>query len=145
MNNHFKNEEHGNLIHRALADEGWTAFDTQLRKDALRSFTASKRRRRIAFVATQAAAILFLAGALTWGLAHSPRPLPAPESAIAANTEKASPSFPNLITEEQMLAMFPPGSCVLAEINGEKQLVFLDAKMARDGFPLEPPGVSPFK
>ena len=30
------------------------------------------------------------------------------------------------ITEEQMLKMFPAGSCLVAEVNGQKQLVFLD-------------------
>jgi hypothetical protein len=45
-------------------------------------------------------------------------------------------SPPKIITEEQMLAIFPAGSCLLAEINGEKQLVFLDPKVASEGFPL---------
>ena len=37
------------------------------------------------------------------------------------------------ISEEQMLAMFPKGSCVLAEINGEKQLVVFQGKEAVAG------------
>jgi hypothetical protein len=35
-----------------------------------------------------------------------------------------------------MLAMFPAGSCVVAEINGQKELVFFDAKKAEEGFVL---------
>jgi len=40
-----------------------------------------------------------------------------------------------VISEQQMLAMFPPGSCLLAEIDGKKRLVFLDQKLATEGFP----------
>ena len=32
--------------------------------------------------------------------------------------------------------MFPPGSCVVAEVNGQKELVFFDAKKAEEGFAL---------
>jgi len=38
------------------------------------------------------------------------------------------------ISEEEMLALFPPGSCVVAEVNGQKELVFFDAIKAREGF-----------
>ncbi|HYE31740.1 MAG TPA: hypothetical protein VEH27_09945 [Methylomirabilota bacterium] len=29
------------------------------------------------------------------------------------------------ITDEELLGLFPPGTCVIAEVNGEKRLVFL--------------------
>ena len=37
------------------------------------------------------------------------------------------------ITEEQMMAMFPKGSCVLAEINGQKELVIFGGKETAAG------------
>jgi hypothetical protein len=44
------------------------------------------------------------------------------------------------ISENEMLAMFPPGSCVVAEVNGRKELVFFNAEAARKGFVLESSG-----
>jgi hypothetical protein len=152
------------LIQRALADENWNAFDTQLRANARQTFSAVKRRRRIAFVGAQAAALI-VAGIAAWSLlqprntdelgsrGHQPAQnsafknpravMPAAtgensasQFARLADPEEPSVSPPKIITEEQMLAMFPAGSCLLAEINGEKQLVFLDPTVASEGFPL---------
>src|SRR5438552_14647823 len=143
MNNRFEKEGRGNLIHRALADESWSAFDARLRSDARQAFSAAKRRRRLGYLTAQAAAILLTACVLTWTLASHPRRSTATALAAAAIAEEPSASLANVITEQQMLAMFPPGSCLVAEINGEKQLVFLDPTLAREGYPLQPPGVSP--
>src|SRR5580765_8459721 len=137
MNHHSDNEGQGKLIHRALADENWTAFDAQLRNRALQTFAGAKRRRHFAFLTAQAAAILVVAGALARVLPHHSRPMPASQSALAADVERVDSSLPNTITEEQMLAMFPRGSCLVAEINGQRQLVFLDPQAAREGFPIQ--------
>src|SRR5439155_17575301 len=40
-----------------------------------------------------------------------------------------SPVRIETISDEQLVATFPPGSCFLAEINGEKVLVFTDPKL----------------
>jgi hypothetical protein len=32
-----------------------------------------------------------------------------------------------------MLAMFPPGSCIVAEVDGQRRLIFLDPKIAAEG------------
>ena len=52
-------------------------------------------------------------------------------------TEPAQP-MPSLkqpfITDDQLLLLFPKGSCVLAEVNGQKELVFLDANVKREYF-----------
>jgi hypothetical protein len=164
MNNHPETEEQRNLIHRALADENWNAFDAQLRENARRTFSAAKRRRRLAFVGAQAAALMVV-GIAAWSLLQPGKTeelgsrghesaqnstvknsLGLTSAAMGKNsasqlsglqgTEEPSVSLPKIITEEQMLAMFPAGSCLLAEINGEKQLVFLDPKLANEGFPL---------
>jgi hypothetical protein len=43
------------------------------------------------------------------------------------------------ITEAQMLAMFPKGSCAIAEIDGKRQVVFLDPAIETEGAPYPPP------
>ena len=139
MNNRFKREGQGNLVRRVLADESWSAFDSQLRQAALQVFSAAKRRRHFVLLTAQAAAIFLAAGVITLALTHHPQPLSSPALVAASNAQKPSASLANVITEQQMLAMFPPGSCLVAEINGEKQLVFLDPKLARDGVPLQAP------
>src|ERR1043166_6653743 len=136
MNNQSEDKGQGKLINRALADENWNAFDGQLRKDALQRFAAANRRRGFGFLTAQAAAILVGAGTLTVILFHHSQPMPASRSSLSADVQKADPSLPNAITEEQMLAMIPRGSCLVAEINGQKQLVFLDPQVANEGFPL---------
>ncbi len=42
------------------------------------------------------------------------------------DTDTASP-----FSDEELLALFPRGSCILAEIDGRKELVFLDPKLER--------------
>src|SRR5256885_2898301 len=110
MNSRFEREGPGSLVHRVLADESWSAFDSQLRRDALKAFSAAKRRRRIGYLTAQAAAICLTAGVLIWTLASHPRRSAPAALAAARNADKPSASLANIITEQQMLAMFPPGS-----------------------------------
>jgi hypothetical protein len=39
-----------------------------------------------------------------------------------------------MITDEQLIAAFPPGSCYIAEVNGQKQLFFRDPKVKEQFF-----------
>jgi hypothetical protein len=51
---------------------------------------------------------------------------------------RASPSGIRWVSEKELLAMFPKGSCVIAEINGQKELVLLDPELAAQGFRFAP-------
>ena len=42
-------------------------------------------------------------------------------------------SGPTYITEEQLMAYFPPGSCTIAEIDGERRFIILDPEIAAHG------------
>jgi hypothetical protein len=59
---------------------------------------------------------------------------PKSPAAIAADLAK----LPEYITEEQMLALFPKGSCTIAEIDGQTQLIFFDRKIEEEGAPYQP-------
>jgi hypothetical protein len=76
-----------------------------------------------------AAALLIGAG---WWL----RPADPVSVPVVKTSAKPAPARPHeqFISEEEMLAMFPPGSCLVAEVNGQKMLVFFDAKKAEEGF-----------
>src|SRR6266436_4346434 len=103
MNDHVPNETERNLFQCAVTDESWTAFDGQLRKDALLAFSAANRRRRFARMTAQAATLTLAAAAVTWVLMPRP-PRSAPAAvAAAANSLASSASLPNVITEQQML------------------------------------------
>ncbi len=52
-----------------------------------------------------------------------------PKKAAAAEPDTG----PQYISEEEMLAMFPKGSCTIAEVNGQKELIFFDQKVEREG------------
>jgi hypothetical protein len=55
---------------------------------------------------------------------------------VSAQADPAN--LPQHITEAQMLALFPKGSCIIAEIDGQTQLIFFDHKIEEEGAPYQP-------
>jgi hypothetical protein len=66
---------------------------------------------------------LFLANKLS---IREPNPPPAQIVASRPMTEPKNEMDSRILTDEELLAMFPAGSCFLAEVNGRKVLVFND-------------------
>jgi len=148
-----KNFDELKLADASLADEGWQAYRDQLCNNGLAVLRTKRLRRRWGSVA-QIAAMLVLFGGVLWSIDGRKKPenswragqsnggansLRADLRSNVPRTEAASrPQKDGLpyVTEEEMLAMFPKGSCVVAEVNGQKELVFLDQRSAREGFHL---------
>ena len=63
-------------------------------------------------------------------------PLSAAHQPIVAIATPPAPDIPR-ISDQEVLAMFPKGSCAIAEVDGRKQLVFFDQKQADQGFSLD--------
>jgi hypothetical protein len=144
------------LLDAVLGDEDWQALRASTRAAALAAFRARHRRQRLGQWGALAAGVALALGA-TWAWmqpalaplrpeppAQLARVTPAPAPAIPAAPLPAPESTPSTanssvryISEEQLLAMFPPGSCVIAEINGQKQFVILDPKIAAEGLALK--------
>ena len=122
------------LLDAVLADEHWRALDGALKRKALAALSVERRKRSLRLQTGQlACAILLLVGAGWW--LHSPTLKR--ESVVQRSTPPASPDArERFISEEAMLAMFPRGSCVVAEVNGQKELVFFDAQKVKEGFVL---------
>ena len=40
-----------------------------------------------------------------------------------------APDKPRRLTDQELVAAFPKGSCFIAEVDGKKELVFLDPKV----------------
>jgi len=104
---------------------------------------ATNRKRRFRHWLGQAACTAALFAAVVWWLGVFPQPVISPErprqTKTAAATQKtetlrASVTAAHFISEQEMLALFPAGSCVVAEINGQKEFVILDPQIAEEGF-----------
>ena len=127
------NRENLKLLNAALTDEAWDSFQSDLREQTSTALRSTRRRQTILKNSAQFLAAFTLIAAL-WITTH---PLTSPhESKTSAQLppKQLELNSPNYITQDQMLAMFPKDSCVLAEINGQPQLVFFDPAQARDGF-----------
>ena len=70
-----------------------------------------------------------VAGAMHW-FGHLAAPHP--RLAVNQNGGPKESGNPRFLTDEELLASFPKGSCFLAEIDGQEQLVFLDANAERE-------------
>jgi hypothetical protein len=119
------------LLDAVLTDGDWHALNGSLKREALAAIGATRRRRRLRIRTGQAVC----AAALLVGIGWWWRSPVSPEVPMA----KASPqpgAGGQFISEAEMLAMFPSGSCVVAEIDGQKELVFFDARKAAEGFVL---------
>jgi hypothetical protein len=124
------------LLDATLADDQWQAFAESLRVRALATFHGAQRRRQWQVRGMQAAMVAVLLGgglAILRRLDSPPAPIKRPPVPT-----RAPASSIRVVSEQELLAMFPPGSCVVAEINGQKELVLLDPARAAQGFKFAP-------
>jgi hypothetical protein len=132
MKNPSKSNKADALVDVVLADEAWQNLNSCLKCEALAALGVHRRNRRLRLWFGQAACAVVLLLAAAWWLAPAPpNPGPVARTSGPPSTRSTQPQF---ISEEEMLALFPPGSCVVAEVNGQKELVFFDAIKAREGF-----------
>lgn len=121
------------LLDAALADEQWQEFNASLRGQAIASFQTATRQRRWRRRAAQCAIVL---GLVTGALAWWPRPV-APVQ-VAGVTRPVAPVATSgtgrAFSEQELLSMFPTGSCLVAEIDGRAQLILLEPERAAAGF-----------
>jgi hypothetical protein len=117
------------LLDATLQDEHWQTANAAFKAQALRTFRARQRVRRLTrWVGGMAA----LAG-LTVAVVHwSGSPAAPPRHIAVAHVEvPKAPDKIRHLTDAELVAAFPKGSCFIAEVDGKKQLVFLDPKLER--------------
>ena len=131
-------ETKSDLIDAVLADENWATLSASLRPEALGILRAGRRARVARIALTQAACLMGLLTGIFFVFSRGANralrePLLAGPSAgrfvAVENSVKpidSTSSESHLISEEQMLKMLPAGRYLLAEIDGQKQLVCLD-------------------
>ncbi len=124
------------LLDGVLADEDWRMLNAAVKTRALGALRARRRERRLLAWGGSAVAACGLAlAALSWASRSTEpvAPIRANLSSPAAPTPSAHPPY---ITEEQLMSYFPPGSCTIAEIDGERRFIMLDPDIAANGYVL---------
>jgi hypothetical protein len=120
-------EQNDALLDASLGDEVWQAACALIKAQALRTFHARQRVRQLVRWTASVAAVAVLAFTMPHWVS---RTAPAPGRSPAAPIQLANaPEKQQHLTDEQLLASFPKGTCFIAEVGGKKQLLFLDPKV----------------
>ncbi len=117
------------LLDALLGDETWQAASTTFKAAALRTFQARQRGRRLT---RWAGSVVALAVAML-AVAHwCRRPPSAPRQFTMAPAQvPKSPGQRPSLTDAELVATFPKGSCFIAEVDGRKELIFFNPKDER--------------
>jgi len=117
------------LLNAVLGDESWQTANAAVKAAALGAFQARQRARR---AMQWTGCVVALAVAIACGAHWLSRSVKPPQQ-IAAKPADAprEPLTQRSLTDAELVASFPEGSCFLAEIDGKKKLVFLDQAVER--------------
>lgn len=135
MKNGRKPNDVERLLDAVLVDAQWQTLDRTLQTEALAVLGLARRRRRWRVAMAQVTPLAVLLLAAVWWL-HSPDQGRGPITSGSAQSV-GSDAEEVFVSEDKMLAMFPPGSCAVAEVNGKKELIFFDVKKAHEGFVID--------
>jgi hypothetical protein len=119
------------LLEAVLRDDGWEVANAVGKAKALGVFQTRQRIRRLTRWAGGLAALAVAAVFAVHWLAGPAAP---PTRLLALKPPEPPPAkseMPIYLTDSELLALFPEGSCFLAEVDGKKKLVFLDPKVER--------------
>jgi len=129
MNTNPDPEREDTLLDAVLRDESWQTVSAAFKAEALGKFGARQRRRRLTrWMGCMAALAVAGVCAVYW---FGRPPAAPPQIAVKQTAEPRKMGSLRYLTDEELLASFPKGSCMLAEINGRKELVFLDPDLER--------------
>ncbi len=117
------------LLDAILHDDNWQTASAAFKAEAVRTVRVRQRVRRLTRWAGSVAAL----AAVTASVAHwlgRPAAPPRQMTMAHAGLPKAADTLRHL-TDAELIAAFPKGSCFIAEVDGKKELVFLDPKVER--------------
>ncbi|MCU0784844.1 MAG: hypothetical protein MUF81_12540 [Verrucomicrobia bacterium] len=125
------------LLDAVLGDEQWQTTSASARRAASAHLRSRRRQRRIG----QWTVGVLAATGLVAGSLWLPRPGGKPAVRVASLQNAPAPTTQSkTLTGEELVALFPKGSCVIAEINGRKELVFFNKDIEANGvFVQNPP------
>jgi hypothetical protein len=129
MNPNLNPENQDRLLEVVLRDEDWQITSAAGKAQAVAAMRTSQYRRRALRRAGGAAA---LAAALSCAALWFGRTRPSLPPLAQKRAEPPAAAKPGrYLTDDELLASFPQGSCFLFEVDGRKELVFLDPEVER--------------
>ena len=129
MNTNRDFEENDALLDAVLADQCWQETNAACKAAALRTFQGRQRARRAMRWAGATAVLVAVIGCAAYWVGHSVVTPPQTAAKPPQSPEKAETQ--RYLTDAELIAAFPEGSCFLAEIDGRKELVFLNRGVER--------------
>jgi hypothetical protein len=115
------------LLEAVLRDDGWQAANAAAKAQALAAFQTRHRLRRLTRWGAGLAALAVMAAAAAYWIIG-----PAEQTPPRLALKVSEPHPVKYLTDAELLALFPPGSCFLAEVDGQKKLIFYDPKVERE-------------
>jgi hypothetical protein len=126
MRTNIDPEEGDTLLDAVLGDEGWQDASTTFKQQALETFHAHQRMRALT---RWAGSVAVLAAVVACGIHWLRMPATPQHRVMVASAIVPNPApEPRRLTDAELVASFPKGSCFIAEIDGKKQLIFVDPK-----------------
>ncbi|MGA2540642.1 MAG: hypothetical protein ABSG78_03650 [Verrucomicrobiota bacterium] len=120
------------LLEAVLRDDSWRAASAAGKAEALGVFAARQRVRRWTRRGGGLAALAVVAACAAHWLAGPAAPPPRLLAVRPPGPPPAQPEKSIYLTDGELLALFPEGSCFLAEVDGKKKLVFFDPEVERE-------------
>ncbi len=120
------------LLEAVLRDDGWLTANSAAKARALGVFRARQRVRRWTRWGGGVAALALTAACAAHWLAGPVAVSPQRRAIRTAEPPPVKPEKAKYLTDDELLALFPAGSCFLAEVDGKKKLVFFDPKVERE-------------
>jgi hypothetical protein len=129
------------LLDAILTDENWLALDDTLRHGTLASLRRQRLRRKVQRWTAGIAVLAVMLTASFWLIQRYS--LVPGNSAERLAIAPAGRALIGDFTESELVAMFPKGSCLIAEVDGRSTFVVLDEKLAARGFRERAEGSAP--
>ena len=128
-------EENDPILEAVLRDDEMQAGMASAKDEALRAFRGHHRNRQLVRRAISLAALAVAVGVAThWMRIHQTpttaersMPVRAEKQLLKGAPETQGPTESKQgLTDEELVAAFPRGSCFVAEVDGKKRLIFFD-------------------
>jgi len=128
-------EENDPILEAVLRDDEMQAGMASAKDEALRAFRGHHRNRQLVRRAISLAGLAVFVGVATHWIRINQTPTAAKRS-MPVRAEKqvrkgtletqAAAESKQGLTDEELVAAFPKGSCFVAEVDGKKRLIFFD-------------------
>lgn len=129
------------LLNEVFRTDSLDAFDGQLKERAWAEFRRARLIRRTGLISALAVTATLVTGGLLFRASERNKTralvqtmLTRTESKQSAPVRAEARAGDTTLTDEQLLAFFPPDSCFLAEVDGRKILVFRNPEVREKYF-----------